>query len=67
MNKNRYIDKIARIRKESYRKGDFIIADTKDAAVTGGVKWPPAGGVTATDGCPAVGRGWNSSIRRAPW
>ena len=59
MNKNRYIDKIARIRKRSYRKGDFIIADTKDADVTGGM--------TATDGCPAVGRGWNSSLRRAPW
>ena len=37
MNKNRYTDKIARIRKGSYRKGDFIIADAKDADVTGGV------------------------------
>ncbi|MCP1199592.1 hypothetical protein [Notoacmeibacter sp. MSK16QG-6] len=42
MSSSRYAEKIARIRKGDYRKGDFIIADAKDADVTGGVTAPGA-------------------------
>ena len=34
---NRYEEKIARIRAGQYQPGDFIIADAKDADVTGGI------------------------------
>ena len=37
MSKNRYTEKITRIRSGDYRKGDFIIADAKDADVSGGI------------------------------
>ena len=33
----RYLDKITRIRAGNYRKGDFMIADAKDADLSGGV------------------------------
>lgn len=36
-NKTRYDEKISRIRNGDYKKGDFIIADAKDADLAGGI------------------------------
>lgn len=36
-NKTRYDEKISRIRNGNYKKGDFIIADAKDADLSGGI------------------------------
>lgn len=38
MNETKYAEKIARIRAGTYAPGDFVLADAKDADVTGGIR-----------------------------